>query len=130
MPNRRSERGAEAVEFALLVPLLMLLLLGIMEFALAFVAQASLAGAARLGVRNYVINYDSPGAEANAIALATAATPVPANVASAAFSNPCAPSKTTTLTITYRYQTMTGIFDGILGGQITVTGVGSMQCGG
>jgi Flp pilus assembly protein TadG len=130
MSKFRGDRGAEAVEFALIVPLLMLLLLGIMEFAFAFITQAALAGAARQGVRYYTINYATPGSANQAIALATAATPEPSDVVSGAFSASCTPSGTTTLTLTYRYHTLTGAFDGLFGGAVTLTGVGSMQCGG
>src|SRR3954466_10329501 len=47
----RRERGATAVEFALIVPLLILLVLGIAEFGHAFQVQGTLSAAAREGVR-------------------------------------------------------------------------------
>ena len=49
--SRASERGAVAVEFAILAPVLVMLLLGIMEFGRAYNAQTSLTNAAREGVR-------------------------------------------------------------------------------
>ena len=49
--SRASERGAVAVEFAILAPVLVMLLLGIMEFGRAYNAQISLTNAAREGVR-------------------------------------------------------------------------------
>jgi Flp pilus assembly protein TadG len=48
---RRREHGAAAVEFALLLPLLMLLLFGIVEFGLALHRQQVLATASREGAR-------------------------------------------------------------------------------
>ncbi len=45
------ERGATAVEFAFIVPLLVLLVLGIAEFGHAFQVQGTLSAAAREGVR-------------------------------------------------------------------------------
>jgi len=51
-------------------------------------------------------------------------------VVSGTFSAPCTPMGQTTLTLTYRYRSITGWFDGILGGQVSLKGIGSMQCGG
>ena len=47
----RSESGASAVEFALLLPVLMLILFGIVEFGLALHRQAILTNASREGAR-------------------------------------------------------------------------------
>src|SRR4051812_43306379 len=47
----RDERGASAVEFAFIVPLLIVLVLGIAEFGHAFQVQGTLSAAAREGVR-------------------------------------------------------------------------------
>ncbi len=49
--SKTTERGAVAVEFALLAPVLVMLLLGIMEFGRAYNAQVTLSSAAREGVR-------------------------------------------------------------------------------
>ena len=49
--RRRSERGAELVEYALIVPVLMLILLGICEFGLALQAYIVVSNAAREGAR-------------------------------------------------------------------------------
>ena len=57
--SRASERGAVAVEFAILAPVLVMLLLGIMEFSRAYNAQASLSAAAREGVRVMAITGHS-----------------------------------------------------------------------
>jgi len=47
----RSESGASAVEFALLLPVLMIVLFGIIEFGLALYQQAILTNASREGAR-------------------------------------------------------------------------------
>jgi Flp pilus assembly protein TadG len=49
--TRRSESGASAVEFALLLPLLMMILFGIIEFGMALYRQAILTNASREGAR-------------------------------------------------------------------------------
>src|SRR5262249_34614720 len=47
----RSESGASAVEFALLLPVLMMILFGIIEFGFALYQQAVLTNASREGAR-------------------------------------------------------------------------------
>lgn len=136
--RRRRDRGAAAVEFALVVPLLVMILFGIVEFGNAFSIQASVASAARVGVRNYSIYYSKPGAAATAIGIAKSATPVPGNVVSAVFTDKdgnlvtsCAPGAQIYLVLTYKYHSLTGLLDGFLGSNnITLTGKGSMSCGG
>ena len=49
--TRRSESGASAVEFALLLPVLMMILFGITEFGLALYRQSILTNASREGAR-------------------------------------------------------------------------------
>jgi Flp pilus assembly protein TadG len=134
--RRRRHRGAAAVEFALVLPFLVMILFGIMEFGYAFFIQSSVASAARVGVRNYAINWKTTTAQDTAarntaIAVATSAVPVPGDVVGAAFTSPCVtPGSQTTLTLTYRYHSLTGLLDGVLGPNINVTGIGSMACGG
>ncbi|MCC6497785.1 MAG: pilus assembly protein [Propionibacteriaceae bacterium] len=136
MTGFKRERGAAAVEFALLLPLLMMLLLAIMEFGYAFFIQATVAGAARVGVRHYVVNYNSndpttaANASATAIELAKSAVPDRNLVVGSVFTAACAGNTQTTFVLTYKYQTMTGLLDPIVGKNLTVTGKGSMQCGG
>jgi Flp pilus assembly protein TadG len=52
------ERGASAVEFAFILPLLILLVLGIAEFGHAFQVQGTLSAAAREGVRAMALRND------------------------------------------------------------------------
>ena len=52
---RRDQEGAAAVEFALLLPLLVLLLFGMIEFGLAFNTRIQATNAARAGARMAVV---------------------------------------------------------------------------
>jgi Flp pilus assembly protein TadG len=139
--RRRRERGAAAVEFALVVPALVMIMFAIMEFGYAFFIQSSVAGAARVGVRNYAINWSTTGfttaqLQQQAIQLADQATPEPSKVVNATFSiggvagAACTPGAQTTLVLTYQYRSLTGLLDGVLGSNITLTGKASMACGG
>lgn len=49
--NIRSESGASAVEFALLLPVLMIILFGVIEFGIALYRQSVLTNASREGAR-------------------------------------------------------------------------------
>jgi hypothetical protein len=60
MPQRREE-GAAAVEFALLLPLLVLLLFGIIEFGFAFSTRIQATNAAREAARLAVVGVDDWG---------------------------------------------------------------------
>ncbi len=130
--RRRRHRGAAAVEFALVAPLLVMLLLGIAEFGNLFFVQASVAGAARVGVRDYSIKWSQATAQTAASTLVKNAVPVASDVVSVAFPSPCTGAGSqTTVVVTYKYHSLTGLFDGMLGGSlVTVTGKGSMACGG
>lgn len=56
----RSESGASAVEFALLLPVLMMVLFGIIEFGLALYRQAILTNASREGARLGIVQSVPP----------------------------------------------------------------------
>lgn len=56
---RQRERGAAVVEFALVVPLLLLLVFGIIEFSILFYDKAVITNASREAAREFAI-YSSP----------------------------------------------------------------------
>jgi Flp pilus assembly pilin Flp len=55
---RRDQEGAAAVEFALLLPLLVMLLFGMIEFGLAFNTRIQATNAAREAARRAVVGID------------------------------------------------------------------------
>ncbi len=71
---KRTDRGAVAVEFALVMPVLLLVLLGIVDFGRAMFVQNSLAHAASVGAQSLAIRATSgsPSDTQTAINLATA----------------------------------------------------------
>ena len=59
--NNRIQRGAAAIEFAIVAPLLLALLFGIIEFAIALFDQAMITNASREGARaGIVFNSGTP----------------------------------------------------------------------
>jgi len=73
MVRRWRDRGAAAVEFALCVPMLVLLIFGSIEFGLAVSARTQVGNAAREGVRmaSLVGMHDGASATAEVTAAAT-----------------------------------------------------------
>ena len=120
-----SERGAAAVEFAILLPLLLMLVLGTIEFGRAYNAQITLTNAARDGVRVMAIGNDPVGAKTAAQnAAASVSTTIPASDITLSTSA-CSAGAQVTLTIKYNLATITGI-----AGPFPMTGKGVMLCGG
>jgi Flp pilus assembly protein TadG len=61
--KRHSDDGVAAIEFALVLSLLILLLLGIVNFGIAFFKYQGLQAAAREGARFYAIEGDASAVE-------------------------------------------------------------------
>lgn len=126
----RSERGAAAVEFALVVPLLLALLLGTIEFGRAYNIQISLTHAARETAR-YMAIHDNGAASAATWTAASAsgrnAAPalVGGDMVFAAAPAKCASDSMLKVTITYPLKTITGVAK-----DMTLTGTAAMRCGG
>jgi Flp pilus assembly protein TadG len=140
--NLRSERGAAAVEFAIVIPLLLLLLIGIAEFGRVFYMQNSITNAARVAARTMAVEASTA---TTAAAIATAVSDaknaaVDASVVSPAVTTAqvaispgsCVPPASgqavyVTVTITYPVQQMTGFLPAF---PTSLTGKGSMRCDG
>lgn len=123
--SKSLERGAVAVEFALLAPVLILLLLGIMEFGRAYNVQASLTNAAREGVRNMAINNSQATARTAAKNASVQLGPALTDGNIAFSATDCIAGSQMTVTVSYSLSTVTGI-----AGPFTMTGKGTMLCGG
>ncbi|WP_395398339.1 TadE/TadG family type IV pilus assembly protein [Arthrobacter sp. UC242_113] len=126
--SRGSDRGAVAVEFALLAPVLIMLLLGIMEFGRAYNTQITLSNAAREGAR--VMAIDNKQADAEAAATRASAGLGPLTMKFSTYptaSTPanCSSGSQVTLVVTYSLNTITGI-----SGPFAMQGKGTMLCGG
>ena len=123
--SRASERGAVAVEFAIVAPLLVMLLLGIMEIGRAYNSQASQSAAAPDGVRVMAISNDLTAARSAAKKAGVSIKPAltDANISFGAAT--CTSGAQITVTVTYNLSTLTGI-----AGPFSMSGKGAMLCGG
>jgi Flp pilus assembly protein TadG len=140
------ERGAAAVEFALVVPLLLVMLFGIIAASQAFQTQARLSAAAREGARVIALSGTTTAATTDATAAATtaiqsAAGDLDVSASQIAFdrascpstaptpTGPAATDPTQTVTVTIAYRT--GFAAGLLGAAgVDLDGKAVMRCGG
>lgn len=123
----RDDDGAAAVEFALVLPILVLMVFGIFEFGRAYNIQIQLSGAAREGVRVMAIENDAAAARDATIAAAPSLNPALAPGEVGVSPTTCSSGDTVTVTagrdVTYNIP---------LFGSATINlqGTGVMRCGG
>ena len=126
----RDERGATVVEFAFIVPLLIVLVLGIAEFGHAFQVSGTLSAAAREGVRIMALQNDPVAARAAVRGAAPTLRPAVADAQIAITPAACpttgATNTTVRLTVTPPMPFLTGFF----GSRVNLTGTGVMRCNG
>jgi len=125
----RSERGASAVEFALVVPLLLIFLFGIISVSRGFQVQSTLSGAAREAAREFAIGNDASSARQRATdtAAASAVTLSSSDISIAPSSCRGAASGTdVVVTITYTFQPWGSFGNGVA---FPITGKAVFRCG-
>lgn len=123
--RRGNDRGSVALEFGLVIPILVLLLVGVIEFSWNFYAQANVSASAREGAREYAINQSVAAAEDQAVLASKLPGLTTAHVSVKPTS--CTPGDmNATVEIHYMYGSLTGFF----GDFFHVKGTGVMRCGG
>lgn len=126
MNKLRSERGSVAVEFALVLPLLVAVLLGIVEFGRAYNAQITVTAAAREGAREMSIQGTAASAQTAVQAASPALSPQLTKAQIKVTPTTCTPGTKVTVTVNYRLDFLTGF----LADGVDLTGKGVMRCGG
>ena len=122
-----SERGAAAVELALVLPMLVVLVFGIIEFGRAYNAKLHLSAAVREGARSLAlgkpltevvttVSNAAPGLDATALAAPGAVT---------TSASPCLPGTPATVTVTYPF---TYSVPFINTATVTLSATGVMRC--
>lgn len=140
----RTDRGASAVEFALIAPILLLLLIGIINFGLLFGQSLAISNAARQAARYAVVQGNScDSVKSQAVSAASPLVSITAaNVdvsrpglgsCSGATTEACKSSSTTltdnvTVTLTYTAQVPVASFVPGLGSTKTLRGKGVFRC--
>jgi Flp pilus assembly protein TadG len=102
--NIASEQGQTMTEFAMVLPLLLVLLLGIVQFGIAFNNYVTLTDAVRAGARKAAVSREAGDPAGECISAARAAG---ADLSQASFSVTCSsswqPTSDVTVTGTYPY---------------------------
>jgi len=135
MRPQGAERGASAVELAIVLPVLLLVIGGIIDFGRAFTTQMAVTQAAREGARMVALNYSS-AAVSTRVNTAAAGFPVATTIVTAC------PAKGTTITTQassvrvdnqFTFLILDGVmnlFGGGLAPTLTLSSTGSMRCTG
>jgi Flp pilus assembly protein TadG len=127
--RQHGERGATAVEFAFILPLLLVLVLGIAEFGRAFQVSGTLSAAAREGVRVMALQNDPAAARTAVRNAAPSLNPAVTNAQITITPASCPAGATNTtvrVTVTYPMPFITDFF----GSGVTLSGTGVMRCNG
>ncbi len=115
MKNNKSQKGQSLIELALVLPVLLLILLGIVDFGKAYVTLVALNDAASEGATYASIDPTATTEIANRAAGSAGgglAEFDPANV-TVAYANPAA-GQPITVTVTYEYQVLTPVISMLL----------------
>jgi Flp pilus assembly protein TadG len=139
--NDRRERGSVAVEFALLLPVLLLLVFGIIDFGRAINDQITITQAAREGVRLAALGYSSAAVDTRTeSAAAPTLTLTSANITVTPATSPACASGAgagvdAVVKVTYSFQFITpvGAFAAMFGTAsfgttLSLTASGEMPC--
>lgn len=122
------ERGAAAVEFALIAVLLLTLVFGIAEFGRMWFLQSSLAAAARDGARTMAVEDDQAEAEGAAESVFIGGDLTTIEITPE--TGECDSGGQATVSLSYEADFMTGFFTPLFGDSVTLGGEGVMRCGG
>ncbi len=119
----RGERGAALIEAAILMPLIIMLIFGLIAFARGYNAKVTATHAAREGVRVLAVTKDNTAGENAARAAAASLDPALLTVSSTA----CDPGDPTTLTVNYVFSYDIPVFGSRT---VNISETGVMRCGG
>ncbi|GAA3328597.1 TadE/TadG family type IV pilus assembly protein [Paeniglutamicibacter sulfureus] len=122
-------KGASAVEFALVLPVLIAILLGIAELGFLFNQQISLTQAAREGARAYAIHHGEAGFNLTDAVQLAAPSVAGVTASSSQATGACIEGSTVVVVVSVPYESLSGWF-GFLTDRDTLWGQGAMRCGG
>ena len=132
--RKARDRGTAAVEFALVLPVLLLIVFGIIDFGRALNAQIELTGAAREGVRLAALGYPDAAIQARVAAGAPELSGVTVTVA-ASCAPGAGPAADAQVDVSYSFTFITpiGAIANYIGGSslgapIVLTAQGVMPC--
>lgn len=135
--RRRSERGAAAVEMAFVLPVLLLLIFGIIDYGRLLNAQIMMTEAAREGARVAALGLDDDAIEDRVQTATTGLSPaleVGSGIAVTACPSDAEADDDATVDLSYDFEFITpvpglsALFGGSMSGTKTITATGVMSC--
>jgi len=131
-PKTPKELGAVAVEFALILPIFLVLILGVVEYGRAFSIQVSMAQAAREAARYTAIHYAEDDSESKATQIAIDAAPIADLDAADIDISTCGPGLDADVAIQADVHYLTGLPSLLpfLPDIMNISAKGVMRCGG
>jgi Flp pilus assembly protein TadG len=124
----RRERGAAAVEMAIVLPVLLMIIFGIVDFGRMLNAQVTLTEAAREGARSAAVGQTTTETNARVANVTSGMTGVTTDIAG------CAGTTDATVTVHYTFSYVTPfaaiarMFGSGPGGTVAMSGKGVMAC--
>lgn len=118
------DQGAAAVEFALVLPVLVLLVCGIIDFGRAYNARITLSHSVREAARVWALGGTAAETTTRAQDTATGLSGVTATTTTCAFGQP------TTVTVTASFSFATPLIGSLAPGLTSLSAKGVMRCGG
>src|SRR5918994_3096617 len=125
--DRHESRGAAMVEFALVLPVLIVLLFGIIEFTRAYNAKTSMTHAAREGARTLALRGSVSDAQARVRATSPSLNQANLTITTTPASGTCTPGQTVSVVVSYQMPYSIPLFRS---GDWSLTETGVMRCGG
>jgi len=125
--RRRKQRGAALVEFAIVLPVLVLLLFGIIEFTRAYSAKTTMTHAAREGARTLALRGTVSDAQARVRASSPSLNQSNLTITTVPASGVCTPGQTVSVVVSYQMPYSIPMFRS---GDWSLQETGVMRCGG
>ena len=126
----RTDAGQAAVEFALVLPLFVLLVFAICEFGRVWMNQHVLTTASRAGVRVGILpasNTSDVASAVNSFLTSAGLDLAKANVQMSGVGSSTSPGAITTVTVSYDFSVLTGGLIPMLQGTITLNSTTTMR---
>jgi Flp pilus assembly protein TadG len=123
----RGNRGQSVVEFALVLPLLLLILFGITEFGRCWMAQNILTSAAREGARLAIVTGPDVGAVQTRVTEVCAAAGITPTAITVTGPDPADPDRRVTVVVRTDFQVLAGNILGTFNGTVPLRATSVMR---